>query len=94
MENTGNRQALLKTFNLYKYLKEKNLHMMSFAYYLATQDTCLQEKQRNLSIQLTELAYTSGYYDQSHMINDYKLLSGKTPTQYFSECEPYSDYFQ
>lgn len=54
----------------------------------------LQEKQRNKSIQLTELAYTCGYYDQSHMINDYKLLSGKTPTQYFSECEPYSDYFQ
>jgi len=54
----------------------------------------LQEKQRNKNIQLTDLAYTYGYYDQSHMINDYKLLSGKTPTQYFSECEPYSDYFQ
>lgn len=54
----------------------------------------LQEKQRNKNIQLTDLAYTCGYYDQSHMINDYKLLSGKTPTQYFSECEPYSDYFQ
>jgi len=54
----------------------------------------LHEKQRNKSIQLTELAYTCGYYDQAHMINDYKLLSGKTPTQYFSECEPYSDYFQ
>lgn len=54
----------------------------------------LLEKQRNKSIDLTELAYMCGYYDQSHMINDYKLLSGKTPSQYFSECEPYSDYFQ
>lgn len=53
----------------------------------------LYEKQRNKNIDLTELAYSCGYYDQSHMINDYKLLSGKTPTQYFSECEPYSDYF-
>jgi AraC-like DNA-binding protein len=53
----------------------------------------LREKQNNKSINLTELAYNCGYYDQSHMINDYKLLSGKTPTQYFSECEPYSDYF-
>lgn len=53
----------------------------------------LQEKQMNKNIHLTELAYTCGYYDQSHMIHDYKLLSGKTPTQYFSECEPYSDYF-
>jgi AraC-like DNA-binding protein len=54
----------------------------------------LREKQKNKNIHLTELAYNCGYYDQSHMINDYKLLSGKTPTQYFSECEAYSDYFQ
>lgn len=54
----------------------------------------LRERQRNKSINLTELAYTCGYFDQSHMINEYKLLSGKTPKQYFSECEPYSDYFQ
>ncbi len=54
----------------------------------------LQAKQRNKNIQLTELAYECGYYDQSHMINDYKLLSGKTPSQYFSECDPYSDYFE
>jgi len=54
----------------------------------------LHEKQRNKSICLTELAYMCGYYDQSHMINDYKSLSGKTPSQYFSECEPYSDYYQ
>lgn len=53
----------------------------------------LREKQRNKSMNLTELAYSCGYYDQSHMINDYKLLSGKTPAQFFSECEPYSDYF-
>ena len=53
----------------------------------------LYEKQKNKNITLTELAYNCGYFDQSHMINDYKQLSGKTPSQYFSECEPYSDYF-
>jgi AraC-like DNA-binding protein len=53
----------------------------------------LHEKQKNKNISLTELAYYCGYYDQSHMINDYKLLSGKTPSQYFAECEPESDYF-
>lgn len=53
----------------------------------------LHEKQKNKEISLTELAYNCGYFDQSHMIYDYKLLSGKTPSQYFSECEPYSDYF-
>nr|NQU91621.1 AraC family transcriptional regulator [Bacteroidota bacterium] len=51
-------------------------------------------KSKNKDIQLTELAYDCGYYDQSHMINDFKTLSGMTPKQYFSKCEPYSDYFQ
>jgi AraC-like DNA-binding protein len=53
----------------------------------------LYEKQKNKNVSLTELAYNCGYFDQSHMIHDYRLLSGKTPFQYFSECEPYSDYF-
>lgn len=43
---------------------------------------------------LTELAYRCGYYDQSHMINDFRELSGITPRQYFTECnQPVSDYF-
>lgn len=53
----------------------------------------LHEKMKNRQMSLTELAYKCGYYDQSHMINEYKMLSGKTPSQYFGECEPYSDYF-
>ena len=53
----------------------------------------LHEKQKNKKITLTELAYNCGYYDQSHMIYDYKLLSGKTPSQFYAECEPDSDYF-
>lgn len=53
----------------------------------------LHQKQRNKNIQLTCLAHTCGYFDQSHMIGDYKAMSGKTPSQYFAECEPFSDYF-
>jgi AraC-like DNA-binding protein len=33
---------------------------------------------------LTELAYSCGYYDQSHFINDFKLFSGLHPKTYFS----------
>jgi len=51
----------------------------------------LQQKEFNNN--LAALAYDSGYYDQSHMINDYKSLSGLTPSQYFEQCEPFSDYF-
>lgn len=53
----------------------------------------LHLKHVNPSMSLTELAYNCGYFDQAHMINDYKTLSGKTPGQYFAECEPFSDYF-
>jgi AraC-like DNA-binding protein len=49
-------------------------------------------KQQSLS--LTQLAFDCGYYDQSHMINDFKKLSGYTPGEYFACCEPYSDYFE
>lgn len=43
---------------------------------------------------LTELAHRCGYFDQAHMINDFKQLSGLTTGQYFTECDtPYSDYF-
>ena len=44
-------------------------------------------------LHLTGLAYDCGYYDQSHMINDFKSLSGMTPKQYFTQCSPFSDYF-
>lgn len=43
---------------------------------------------------LTELAYRCGFYDQSHMINDFREMSGITPKQYFKSCaDPVSDYF-
>ncbi len=54
----------------------------------------IYQKHRNRHLQLTGLAYDCGYYDQSHMINDFKSLSGLTPGQYFAGCDPYSDYFQ
>lgn len=53
----------------------------------------LYRKSFNRAVSLTELAHASGYYDQSHMINDFKALAGITPSKYFAECEPLSDYF-
>lgn len=54
----------------------------------------INEKSKNKSASLTDLTYKCGYYDQSHMINDFQKLTGMTPKQYFNECEPFSDYFQ
>lgn len=50
-------------------------------------------KQTSNDSNLTTLAYDCGYFDQAHMINDFKQLSGLTPKQYFADCEPHSDYF-
>ncbi|MDR2040227.1 MAG: helix-turn-helix domain-containing protein [Bacteroidales bacterium] len=42
---------------------------------------------------LTSLAYECGYYDQSHLIKEFKALSGYTPTEFLAVCPPHSDYF-
>jgi AraC-like DNA-binding protein len=42
---------------------------------------------------LTALAGECGYFDQSHMIKDFKALSGYTPGEYVAVCVPHSDYF-
>lgn len=42
---------------------------------------------------LTQLAYECGYYDQPHLIKEFKTFSGYTPAEYVSVCTPYSDYF-
>ena len=44
-------------------------------------------------ISLTALAYECGYYDQSHLIKEFKALSGYTPSEYLAICLPHSDYF-
>lgn len=54
----------------------------------------IYEKSINADLSLTELAHKCGYFDQSHMINDFRKLSGATPKQFFRDCEPFSDYFE
>ncbi|MDR1761041.1 MAG: AraC family transcriptional regulator [Bacteroidales bacterium] len=52
------------------------------------------QKQQNSNLTMTDLSYNSGYFDQSHFINDFKSLSGLTPKQYFTENEICSDFFE
>lgn len=42
---------------------------------------------------LTSLAYTAGYYDQSHFIHEFKTMVGITPLKYFSNNRLTSDYY-
>jgi AraC-like DNA-binding protein len=39
------------------------------------------------------LAADCGYFDQSHMIREFRALSGYTPGEYLAACPPRSDYF-
>lgn len=51
------------------------------------------QKSKSPGASLTDLAYRCGYFDQAHMIADFKSLSGVTPKQFFSLCDSGSDYF-
>ena len=49
--------------------------------------------EKNPHISFAALAYECGYYDQSHMIKEFKAYSGYTPGEYLAACAPHSDYF-
>jgi len=51
------------------------------------------QKQQNKYVGTTELTCESGYFDHTHLINDFKSLCGLKPKQYFMENEAYSDFF-
>ncbi|MBC8182113.1 AraC family transcriptional regulator [candidate division KSB1 bacterium] len=53
----------------------------------------LHKKAQNDKLNITELAYESGYYDQAHLINEFKSLTGQTPKQYFDKNISFSDFF-
>ena len=44
-------------------------------------------------ITLSQLAIECGYYDQPHLINEFKAFSGYTPKELLAICPPHSDYF-
>ena len=54
----------------------------------------IYEKSKNSELTLTEIAHKCGYFDQSHMISDFKTLSGSTPKNYFESGGCFSDYFE
>lgn len=41
---------------------------------------------------LTEMAYSCGYYDQSHFIHDFRLFSGYNPKAFFTHQTGAADY--
>ena len=50
-------------------------------------DTLLQKRQKP-EMSLTELAFSGNYYDQSHLIKDFKRYTGNTPGAFFIQEDP------
>ena len=50
-------------------------------------------KQSLVDINMTELAYEAGFYDQPHFINEIKELTGQTPKIFFETAASTSDFF-
>lgn len=44
-------------------------------------------------VPFAQVAYECAFFDQSHMIKEFRLFSGYTPAEFLSVCAPYSDYF-
>ena len=53
----------------------------------------LYSLQNSATENFTQLAYECGFYDQAHLIKEFKTFSGYTPKEYLLVCDPYSDYF-
>jgi len=51
----------------------------------------LKEKAKTKN--LTELALAAGYYDQPHMIRDFRQLTDHSPKAFFNQCDTISDFF-
>lgn len=49
--------------------------------------------QANNNITYATLAEKAGYYDESHLVREFKLFTGYTPSEYTINCLTYSDYF-
>ncbi|MDR2919472.1 MAG: helix-turn-helix domain-containing protein [Tannerella sp.] len=53
----------------------------------------LHSLQNMPAIDMAQLAYSSGFYDQPHLVKDFKSMSGCTPTEYVSSRKPHSTFF-
>ena len=52
----------------------------------------IQEIGNTKKVDWTKVAFESGYYDQAHFINDFKIFSGFTPNQYLQKQYDHLNY--
>lgn len=58
---------------------------------LARMHECLRLLRRDAGLPWTQLAADGGFYDQSHLINEFRALCGLTPEQFLRRQRPVSE---
>ena len=48
---------------------------------------------KNKNLNLQDISYIMGYYDLSHLINEFKQFTGRSPVKYFKEEDVYNSLF-
>ncbi|MDX2068453.1 MAG: helix-turn-helix domain-containing protein [Haliscomenobacter sp.] len=74
-----NRRKLERKFSINVGLSPKQLSK------IIRLQTALKQLNQNTELSLTELAYQSGYFDQSHFIKDFKAFTGISPKQFYAD---------
>ena len=76
---------------IYLFKKQVGLTPKSFQKIIRFQKT-IQDIESQTIIDWSNLAFGSGYYDQAHFINDFKKLSGFSPSEYLSRKNDQLNY--
>ncbi|MCE7057315.1 helix-turn-helix domain-containing protein [Algoriphagus sp. AGSA1] len=78
---------LEKTFKKYVGLSPKQFcNMVRFNHFV-------QIRKKHPDMQLTECAYQAEFYDQSHLIRQSHLITGKSPKDLFSNSDQINEHF-
>lgn len=87
ISNIANHLCLSERTFQRKFLESIGLSPKQFFRIGRLQKTIRNFKFYKEKTKLSDLAYDSGFYDQSHFIKEFKLLTGHSPKEFFSnEC--------
>lgn len=75
------------------FLEQVGLHPKSFSR-LVRFSSMIRYIESNLNVKWQQLAEVFGYYDHSHLIHEFKILTGVSPHHFFSEKASFESIMQ
>jgi AraC-like DNA-binding protein len=83
--NVSVRQLERKSLDLVGMTPQKMIRVARFVHALRLRQAATEKRSRSW----TEIAHASGYYDQMHLIRDFRLMGGARPTALEDQLEPH-----